>query len=140
MRQTFGPPCLNDTGNMRRAAAWAMLATLLAWSLTCPSPLLAHDRDDATGDLAAKLPTATPIKHMVVIFDENNAFDHYFGTYPYAQPNLDGSVYFGAPKEETPLVNGLTPTLLTNNPNVLTGGSNPFRLDRSQAATLQQQQ
>ena len=28
--------------------------------------------------------TATPIKHLVVIFDENESFDHYFGTYPYA--------------------------------------------------------
>ena len=28
--------------------------------------------------------TATPIKHLVVIFDENVSFDHYFGTYPYA--------------------------------------------------------
>jgi len=24
--------------------------------------------------------TATPIKHLVVIFDENISFDHYFGT------------------------------------------------------------
>ena len=28
--------------------------------------------------------TATPIKHLVVIFQENVSFDHYFGTYPYA--------------------------------------------------------
>ena len=27
---------------------------------------------------------ATPIKHLVVLFDENVSFDHYFGTYPYA--------------------------------------------------------
>ena len=85
--------------------------------------------------LRAQVRTATPIQHLVVIFDENNSFDHYFATYPHAQPNLDGSVYFGKPKEDTPLVNGLSPTLLTNNPNLLTGGSNPFRLDRSQAAT-----
>src|SRR5579875_2862806 len=26
--------------------------------------------------------TKTPIKHLVVIFDENVSFDHYFGTYP----------------------------------------------------------
>jgi phospholipase C len=25
-------------------------------------------------------PTATPIKHLVVIFDENVPFDHYFAT------------------------------------------------------------
>jgi phospholipase C len=26
----------------------------------------------------------TPIRHVVVIFDENISFDHYFGTYPHA--------------------------------------------------------
>ena len=26
--------------------------------------------------------TSTPIKHLVVIFQENISFDHYFGTYP----------------------------------------------------------
>jgi phospholipase C len=107
------------------------------WNLGHP-PSLRADRDEGTDgqrDAAARLATKTPIKHLVVIFDENISFDHYFGTYPYAVPNLDGSVYFGKPKDDTPLVNGLTPTLLTNNPNTFTGGSNPFRLDRSQAAT-----
>ena len=28
--------------------------------------------------------TTTPIKHLVVIFQENISFDHYFGTYPHA--------------------------------------------------------
>lgn len=28
--------------------------------------------------------TTTPIKHLVVIFQENESFDHYFGTYPHA--------------------------------------------------------
>lgn len=56
--------------------------------------------------------TQTPIKHLVVIFDENISFDHYFGTYPNAEPNLDGSAYFGAPKKGTPEINGYTPTYL----------------------------
>ena len=30
----------------------------------------------------ASAQTANPIKHLVVIFDENVSFDHYFGTYP----------------------------------------------------------
>ena len=106
---------------MHRRDVVALLMLLLAWTLT-PSLLRAAQ-------------PATPIQHLVVIFDENISFDHYFATYPNAQPNLDGSVYFGQPKNGTPLVNGLTPTLLTNNPNLLTGGGNPFRLDRSQAAT-----
>jgi phospholipase C len=71
---------------------------------------------------------------VVVIFDENNSFDHYFGTYPKAL-NLPGETSQFYPAPDTPLVNGLTPTLLTNNPNKLSGGSNPFRLAPSQAAT-----
>src|SRR5258707_1073249 len=48
--------------------------------------------------------TATPIKHVVVIFDENVSFDHYFGTYPYAT-NTDGTAFTA--KKGTPTVNGL---------------------------------
>jgi phospholipase C len=29
-------------------------------------------------------PASTPIQHLVVIFQENFSFDHYFGTYPMA--------------------------------------------------------
>jgi phospholipase C len=53
------------------------------------------------------VPTATPIKHVVVIFDENNAFDHYFGTYPVAL-NPPGEPAFYA-RPGTPTANGLTP-------------------------------
>lgn len=117
---------------MRRISAIALCIALFSWTLVLPT---ASSADDDHKDPAARLTTKTPIKHIVVIFDENNSFDHYFGTYPNAVPNLDGSTYFGKPKDDTPGVNGYTPTLLNNNPNVLTGGSNPFRLDRSQAAT-----
>src|SRR5271167_3994383 len=84
--------------------------------------------------------TATPIKHLVVIFQENISFDHYFGTYPYAA-NTDGSTFHA--KRGTPTVNGLyskiTPSgpvgpLLTNNPN----SYNPTRLSHSQAVTCDQ--
>ncbi|MCQ6281261.1 alkaline phosphatase family protein [Bacillus sp. EB600] len=34
---------------------------------------------------SAETKTASPIKHTVVIFQENRTFDNYFGTYPYAQ-------------------------------------------------------
>ena len=60
------------------------------------------------------VPTRTPIKHLVVIFQENVSFDHYFGTYPHAA-NTDGSPFHAKPG--TPSVNGLTPSLLTANPN-----------------------
>jgi phospholipase C len=95
---------------------------------------LAARADDSKNDPAAQLTTKTPIKHLVVIFDENNSFDHYFGTYPNAL-NLPGETSTFYPAPDTQAVNGLTPTLLTNNPNQLSGGSNPFRLAPSQAAT-----
>jgi phospholipase C len=87
------------------------------------------------------LATATPIKHVVVIFGENNSFDHYFGTYPNAT-NPSGEPAFTA-AAGTPAVTGLTPALLTANPNSTntangTGAANPFRLDRSQALTADQ--
>ncbi len=87
------------------------------------------------------VPTATPIKHLVVIFDENISFDHYFGTYPVAQNPPGEPAFTAAPG--TPVVNGLTPQLLQHNPNLIntvngTAASNPFRIDRSQAATSSQ--
>ncbi|HTR62204.1 MAG TPA: alkaline phosphatase family protein [Candidatus Binataceae bacterium] len=85
--------------------------------------------------------TATPIKYLVVIYQENVSFDHYFGTYPNAL-NPGGEPPFQA-KPGTPQVNGLTPRLLTHNPNALNpnngaGATNPFRLSRNQAATADQ--
>ena len=97
--------------------------------------------------------TATPIEHLVVIFQENVSFDHYFATYP-AALNPAGERPFFA-REGTPSVNGLgtlvngqaAGVLLTDNPNLSNPGnitpqgdfrSNPFRLDRSQAATCDQ--
>ncbi len=83
----------------------------------------------------------TPIKHLVVIFQENVSFDHYFATYPVAT-NPDGEPAFNA-LPATPTVNGLTNALASKNPNFVnttngTGAVNPFRLDRSQAATSDQ--
>jgi len=81
--------------------------------------------------------TATPIQHLVVIFNENISFDHYFGTYPNALNPAGEPKFKGA--ADTPTVNGLTNALLNDNPNLNpangTGAANPFRLDRSQAAT-----
>jgi phospholipase C len=77
-------------------------------------------------------PSSTPIKHVVVIFGENESFDHYFGTYPNAA-NVPGEPAF-TPKSGTPAINGLNATLETANPNA----ANPQRLDRSQAVTCGQ--
>ena len=49
---------------------------------------------------------ATQIKHLVIIFQENVSFDHYFGTYPNAT-NLSGETPFFA-RPGTPTVNGLS--------------------------------
>ena len=84
---------------------------------------------------------ATPIKHLVVIFQENVSFDHYFATYPHAANPAGEPAFHAAPG--TPSVNGLSGVLLTSNPNRSNpkngkGAVNPFRLDRSQAATADQ--
>ena len=95
-----------------------------------------HDDDQASGGWGGGSGTRTPIKHVVVIFQENVSFDHYFGTYPNAA-NTDGQTFHAAPG--TPAVDGLTPAtsyslppnlrhsnnLLTSNPNTAL----PQRLD-----------
>ncbi|MGB7034162.1 MAG: alkaline phosphatase family protein [Xanthobacteraceae bacterium] len=87
-------------------------------------------------------PTATPIKHLVIIFNENVSFDHYFATYPKAT-NPPGEPAFNA-ASGTPNVNNLANAgLLGNNPNFTnqangSDAAEPFRLDRSQAFTADQ--
>ncbi len=77
--------------------------------------------------------TQTPVKRLVVIFQENVSFDHYFATYPRAA-NPAGEPRFTA-RPDTPSVNGLNDSLLApNNPNSV----QPFRLDRSQFETADQ--
>jgi len=81
----------------------------------------------------------TPITNVVVIFQENVSFDHYFGTYPNAQNNPGEQPFSAYPG--TPTVNGLTPALLNNNPNKNAAGTaqvNPVRLSPAQAYTCSQ--
>ena len=85
--------------------------------------------------------TATPIQHVVVVFQENVSFDHYFGTYPNAA-NASGEPAFRA-RPGTPTPNNYIshPALLTSNPNTDASThavANPQRLDRSQALTCDQ--
>jgi phospholipase C len=76
--------------------------------------------------------TTSPITHLVVIFQENVSFDHYFAAYPLAA-NTDGSRF--VPRPETPTVNGLNEPLRSpNNPN----STQPFRLSHEQAETCDQ--
>jgi phospholipase C len=91
-----------------------------AWAANQPNP-------------AESYTTTTPIKHLVVIFDENVSFDHYFATYPNAT-NPASEPQFTA-IANTPRVNNLlSGGLLTENPN----SAQPFRLDRTQAVTCDQ--
>jgi phospholipase C len=102
----------------------SILSISLIALLSNPSPSFAQQ-----SRAMASSRTTTPIKHVVVIFDENISFDHYFGTYPVAE-NPPGEPNFQS-SPDTPTVNGLTSTLLKNNPDAVA----PFRLDRSEAVT-----
>jgi phospholipase C len=93
---------------MRIAAAACVAATFIAGWI----PGLAQKAARSTSS-----PTATPIKHLVVIFDENISFDHYFGTYPVALNPPHETPFKALPG--TPRVNGLTAMLLERNPNFL---------------------
>ncbi len=111
-------------------AALPVLAAAGVIAALAVSPLSAASAQQSNQQLAYadSAGTATPIKHVVVIFQENVSFDHYFGTYPQAA-NTSGQAFTALPG--TPAVNGLdTPapgggTLLTNNPN----GASPLRYD-----------
>lgn len=105
------------------AAAAAVALVVLAGSLARGSASASASRRGTHAE--------TPIKHLVVVFDENESFDHYFGTYPHAT-NSNG-VPFHA-KASTPTINGLTPALLHHNPN----SHNPKRLGPAKAFTCDQ--
>jgi len=110
----------------RRLGSWALASCLIALAVAAWLAASAGSAASASGD------TTTPIKHLVVIFQENVSFDHYFATYPNAA-NTDGSPFTADPS--TPSVNGLGPSLLApNNPN----SAQPFRLSHSQAETCDQ--
>ncbi|GAA5186639.1 hypothetical protein GCM10023322_33340 [Rugosimonospora acidiphila] len=103
--------------------------------------------------------TTTPIKHVVVLYDENESFDHYFGTYPYAA-NSDGTPFTpaaGTPTDINTMLNaGLVPgdapgaQVAAHNPNASLPTDSTFytapnpntyqpdRLTSSQAITCDQ--
>ena len=114
-----------------RRAVWSVIAGI---SLGAGAVHAAHFENNETE-------TATPIKHLVVIFQENVSFDHYFATYPVAANPRGEPAFHALPG--TPAVNGLSGGLLTDNPNLLNaangaGAVNPFRLGRAQASTADQ--
>jgi phospholipase C len=106
-------PSARKSRKRQIAAATTVIAAAVGFALALPT-------GSAT---ATPTPAATtPIQHLVVIFQENVSFDHYFGTYPTAT-NSSGQQF--AAKPGTPAVNGLSTSLLTSNPN----GVNPRRYD-----------
>lgn len=106
------------------SSAFAILACLVGMG-----PVVAADDDTSTQK------TATPIQHVVVIFQENVSFDHYFGTYPHAANNNPTEPSFGPASSDTPPTNNLLSAgLLTQNPN----STEPFRLSRAQNYTCDQ--
>jgi phospholipase C len=122
----------------KRLIVGAVATAALAGTTAATARPAVHDqrhhgsaaREQRNPDAAA---TRTPIKHVVVIFQENVSFDHYFATYPNAT-NPGGEPAFTAARG-TPSVNGLDDPLDDpNNPN----STQPFRLSRAQAQTCDQ--
>lgn len=120
---------------------WRTLPSLGAAAVVACAGASALANDHERNQGHERVQTATPIKHVVVIFQENVSFDHYFGTYPHAT-NPAGEPRFTAMRGTPRVDNLLHANLLTQNPNLnaqnAAGATNPFRLDRSQAATADQ--
>jgi phospholipase C len=112
--------------NSKFIRVFVSAVTALSMVITAPGSLWSQPKDSDSA-------TTTPIKHVVVIFQENVSFDHYFGTYPVAA-NLANEIPF-QPKEGTPRVNNLlTSGLIGQNPN----STQPFRLSPSEQVTCDQ--
>jgi phospholipase C len=67
----------------KRLGTIAATTTIVATSFALPS-------------MASEPETTTPIKHVIVIFQENVSFDHYFATYPFAANSTAGEPVFEA--------------------------------------------
>jgi phospholipase C len=129
MSTTSGTGRRRGTGSRRRAARWGAYAGAAALALLGGTAPTANADSAATHGAS----TTTPIKHLVVIFQENVSFDHYFGTYPVAA-NTDGTK-FTADKHTPKNIDTLSHAgLLKTNPNQYT----PKRLTPAQAVTCDQ--
>jgi phospholipase C len=128
-----------------KALAGLVAGCLASGILSTATQASEHDRDQGPSKRPA-------IKHVVIIFQENASFDHYFSTYPDAK-NSDGTRFIA--RSNTPTVNGLTdgnsqfpervnvglhdfnPNNPVGPPSGLdpNGGANPFRMTRDQVVT-----
>jgi len=148
---------MQPTGKLREAAGIRTGLMALAVGAVCVTTgvwaQVQKGGEPASSVTAA--PTSTPIRHLVVIFQENVSFDHYFGSYPTAANPPGEPQFLAAPG--TPVVNTLATPLdvaqhfvplagadllhanpTQKNPDNGANAINPFRLDRTQAATADQ--
>src|SRR5689334_2423158 len=103
-------------GNQMKTKLLATAAMSVVAAALCSAAVLADQDFDRDHRFSHEVHTATPIKHLVIIFNENRSFDHYFATYPNAG-DPPGEIPF-KPKPHTPKVNNLaSANLLSNNPN-----------------------
>jgi hypothetical protein len=124
----------------------------MGWLATLLAGLGCTDEGGTRPPPEAEAKTATPIKHVVVVFGENISFDHYFGTYPRAENRADEPPFTAEPRTPSPnnlltpldASNGFVPVeavdLLHDNPNSkavdnCADAANPVRLGPSEAAT-----
>ena len=122
------------------AALIAVAATVTSTgSMAGKSP--ASNKPSTVG--ADTLPTKTPIKHLVVVFNENRSFDHYFGTYPNAleprrRARFRARQEYTARHQQSFDEPGAARQQSQPEPGQRHGAANPFRLDRTQANTADQ--
>jgi phospholipase C len=114
----------NFSGSWRTKLVALAASTILTTFATTPG---------FAGSSPSSPSTQTPIKHVVIIFGENESFDHYFGTYPAAEnPQIQPPEPRFVAADDTPSANTLLSAgLLMNNPNL----RQPYRLMRSEAYT-----
>jgi phospholipase C len=128
---------------IRKVSALSLSFALVLTGCTGFSPTPATV---VTPPAAIPVTSSQVIKHVVVIFDENISFDHYFGTYPNAA-NTGGTPFTAAAGTPVPDNYISNPNLLNSNPNENPANlssaansvpANPFRLGPDQAGTNDQ--
>jgi phospholipase C len=77
---------------VRHVSRISRAVAVLTATATLLSPVVARADED-------QRPGRTPIKHVIVIFQENVSFDHYFATYPHAE-NLPGEAASAVPARD----------------------------------------
>ncbi|SEG74928.1 phospholipase C [Actinacidiphila yanglinensis] len=128
---TTGSTGRTRRGPRQRTARWGAFAGAAALVLLGgTAPAYADSAHHGGGSGGS---TTTPIKHLVVLFDENVSFDHYFGTYPQAA-NTDGTKFTASKKTPKSIDTEAHAGLLKKNPNQYA----PQRLSSTEPVTCDQ--